>query len=195
MYPQYVEVDNKRYKINTDFRVAIECNRIAEDKTIGDLERGLAVIYALFGDEGIDTPEHYEKLLDLAKKYLLCGKEYDTKRNERPNMDFIQDYSYITTSFMSDYHIDLDNCEMHWWKFVDLMNGLSNSEFGNCCILNKIRNLRDLDVSTIKDAKVRKQIIEMKKEVALHKEKKVVTQEQRDRVKEIYKKLGIIKEG
>lgn len=195
MYPQYVEVNNKRYKINTDFRVAIECNRIAEDKTIGDLERGLAVIYALFGDEGIDTPEHYEKLLDLAKKYLLCGKEYDTKRNEKPNMDFIQDYSYITTSFMSDYHIDLDNCEMHWWKFVDLMNGLSNSEFGNCCILNKIRNLRDLDVSTIKDAKTRKQIIEMKKEVALHKDKKVVTQEQRDRAKEIYKKLGIIKEG
>lgn len=194
MYPQYVEVNNKRYKINTDFRVAIECNRIAEDKTIGDLERGLAVIYALFGDEGIDTPEHYEKLLDLAKKYLLCGKEYDTKRNEKPNMDFIQDYSYITTSFMSDYHIDLDNCEMHWWKFIDLMNGLSNSEFGNCCILNKIRNLRDLDISTIKDAKARKQIIEMKKEVALHKDKKVVTQEQKDRAKEIYKKLGIIKE-
>jgi hypothetical protein len=195
MYPQYVEVDNKRYKINTDFRVAIECNRIAEDKTIGDLERGLAVIYALFGDEGIDTPEHYEKLLDLAKKYLLCGKEYDTKRNEKPNMDFIQDYSYITTSFMSDYHIDLDNCEMHWWKFVDLMNGLSNSEFGNCCILNKIRNLRDLDISTIKDAKARKQIMEMKKEVALHKDKKVVSQEQKDRAREIYKKLGIIKEG
>lgn len=195
MYPQYVEVDNKRYKINTDFRVAIECNRIAEDKNIGDLERGLAIIYALFGDEGINVPDHWEKLLDLAKKYLLCDKEYDTKRNEKPNMDFIQDYSYITTSFMSDYHIDLDNCEMHWWKFVDLMNGLSNSEFGNCCILNKIRNLRDLDISTIKDAKARKQIMEMKKEVALHKDKKVVSQEQKDRAREIYKKLGIIKEG
>ena len=35
MYPQYVEVFGKRYKINTDFKVAIECNRIAEDETIG----------------------------------------------------------------------------------------------------------------------------------------------------------------
>ena len=51
-YPEYVEVKGKRYKINTDFRVAIECNRIAEDETIGDFERVLGIIYTLFGDEG-----------------------------------------------------------------------------------------------------------------------------------------------
>ena len=137
MYPQYAEIDGKQYKINTDFRVAIECNRIAEDNTIGDLERSLAIIYTLFGEDGINTPEHYEKLLEMAKKYLLCDKEYDYEANEKPDMDFIEDYSYITTSFMSDYHIDLDECEMHWWKFMDLMNGLSNSELGDCCVLSK----------------------------------------------------------
>ena len=41
--PQFVKVDNKLYKINTDFRVALECNNIAEDKTIGDYERALAL--------------------------------------------------------------------------------------------------------------------------------------------------------
>ena len=51
--PQYVKVDNKLYKINTDFRIALECNKIAEDTTIGDLERALAVIYKLFGEERI----------------------------------------------------------------------------------------------------------------------------------------------
>ena len=39
---------------------------------------------------------------------------------------------------------DLENKEMHWWKFMDLMNGLSNSELGNCCVLNNIRNLHQL---------------------------------------------------
>lgn len=197
MYPQFVEVNGKRYKINTDFRVAIECNRIAEDKTIGELERGLAIIYALFGEEGIDTPDHWEKLLDLAKKYLLCGKEYDNKRNEKPDMSFTEDYSYITASFLSDFHIDLDNCEMHWWKFMDLMNGLSNSEFGNCCVLNRIRNIRDIDPKTIKDEKTRKKIIEAQKQVALNKNegRKQPTEEQKEKAREIYKKLGIIKEG
>ena len=171
MYPEYVEIENKRYKINTDFRVAIECNRIAEDNSIGDLERALAIIYTLFGDEGINTPEHYEKLLELAQKYLLCGKEMDNDSIEKPDMDFIEDMDYIEASFMSDYHIDLTNETMHWWKFNNLMNGLSNSEMGNCCVLNRIRNLRTFDVSEIKDKKERDKILKAKKQVELKKYK------------------------
>ena len=192
MYPEYTEVDGKQYKINTDFRVAIECNRIAEDETIGDFERSLAIIYTLFGEEGINTPEHYEKLLEMAKKYLLCGKEYNVDTNEKPDMDFIEDYSYITTSFMSDYHIDLDNTSMHWWKFMDLMNGLSNSELGDCCILNRIRNLRNFNTRDIKDTKERQKIEKAKREVALKKNQKpkvTATEEQKKSALEFYKAL------
>ena len=46
--PEYVKVDNELYKINTDFRVALECNKIAEDENIGDFERAMAIIYKLF---------------------------------------------------------------------------------------------------------------------------------------------------
>lgn len=191
MYPQYVEVDNKRYKINTDFRVAIECNRIAEDETIGDFERSLAIIYTLFGEEALNTPNHYEKLLELAKMYLLCGEEYNEELNEKPDMDFIQDYSYITTSFMSDYHIDLDNTNMHWWKFMDLMNGLSNSELGNCCVLNRIRNLRNMDTKDIKDKKEKQKIEKAKQRVALKQDQKKPTKEQQARAKELLEKIGI----
>lgn len=193
MYPEYVEVKGKKYKINTDFRVAIECNRIAEDETIGDLERSLAIIYTLFGEEGINTPDHYEKLLELAKMYLLCGNEYDEEVNSKPDMDFIEDYSYITTSFLSDYHIDLDNTEMHWWKFMDLMNGLSNSELGNCCVLNRVRNLRNFDLKDIKDAKEKDKIRKAQKQVALKKHqkpKKEATEEQLKSAEEFYKALG-----
>lgn len=49
--PEYVKVDNELYKINTDFRVAIECNNIIQDKNIGDTERGLAIVYKLFGEK------------------------------------------------------------------------------------------------------------------------------------------------
>ena len=142
-YPEYVIIDNERYDIDTDFRTAIECNRIAEDETIGDYERALAIIYTLFGDKGIDTPLHYEKLLKVAKNYLSCGKKVEVNQNEKPDMDYIEDYDYIEASFMSDYHIDLSNEKMHWWKFNKLMNGLSNSELGNCCVLNRVRNLRN----------------------------------------------------
>ena len=170
-YPEYVEVNGRKYKINTDFRVAIKCNQIAEDENIHDLKRGLAVICTLFGKDSINHREDYEKLLELAKKYLLCGKEQE-ENNKEPDMDFVKDMDYIEASFMSDFHIDLEKEQMHWWKFINLMNGLSNSEIGNCCVLNSIRNLRNLDLNIIKDAKLREQLRKDKERVSLHKEKK-----------------------
>lgn len=49
-YPQYAQVENRRYEINTDFRIALQCNEIAESD-VSDNERALAVLYLLFGDE------------------------------------------------------------------------------------------------------------------------------------------------
>lgn len=192
-YPKYVEIDNKTYKINTDFRVAIECQEIALDDSIGDFERALAIIYKLFGDNGLDDSNNYEKLLELAKKYLSCGKEVNDNSNEEPDMDFIQDMDYIEASFMSDYNIDLANTEMHWYKFYNLINGLSNSEMGNCCVLNRIRNLRTFDTKDIKDQKELSKINEAKKQVALKKRKvkKELTYEQKRNIDNFYEKIGI----
>ena len=192
-YPEYAEVNGKKYKINTDFRVAIECNRIAEDSDIGEYERSLAIIYTLFGDEGLDDNENHVDLLEIAKKYLTCGKGLDGSNNEKPDMDFVEDMDYIEASFMSDYHIDLSNVEMHWWKFFNLMSGLSNSEMGNCCVLNRIRNLRTFDVKDIKDKKERDKIIKAQKEVALKKYRKEdnLTKEQEESMAELNKIIGI----
>lgn len=189
-YPEYVKIENKKYKINTDFRVAIECQDIATDETISDYERALAIIYKLFGDEGINTPDHYERLLELAKKYLSCGKEV-INTEEEPDMDFIQDYSYIKTSFKSDYGMNIDEENLHWWEFYDLMNGLSNSEMGNCCVLNRVRNLRTFDTKDIKDPKELERIKKAKEQVALKKKvvKKVLTEKQQNNINAFYEML------
>lgn len=190
-YPEYVKVEDKKYKINTDFRVAIECQDIATNESIGDYERALAVIYKLFGDEGINTPEHYERLLEMALKYLSCGKEVNTNSNEEPDMDFTQDMDYIEASFMSDYNIDLTSEKMHWWKFYKLINGLSNSEMGNCCVLNRIRNLRTYDTKNIKDPKELERINKAKKEVALKKKvvEKKINEKQQKNINDFYTML------
>lgn len=191
--PQFVKVNDKKYKINTSFRTAIECNTIAEDKNITDLERGLAIIYKLFGDEGINNPDDYEKLLQMAQKYLLCGKEYDIENNEKQDMDYVEDMDYIEASFMSDFGIDLTSEDMDWWKFNKLINGLSNSEMGNCCVLNRIRNLRNLNLNDIKDSKQREQLAKAKKTVALKKtqNKKEMTEKQKESADKLNKMLGL----
>lgn len=191
-YIKKIQIEDTVYKAKTDFRTAIRCNEIAQDESIGDFERVLGIICTMFGEEGLDNPYHYEKLLKWAKNHISCGEEIKASK-EQPDMDYVEDMPYIEASFMSDYNIDLENTNMEWSKFVKLMNGLSNSELGNCCILNRIRNLRNLDVSTIKDNKDRQKIAEAKERVALKKYKREnhLTREQEESMERLNEILGL----
>lgn len=200
MYPQYVEIENKRYKINTDFRVALECNRISEDNTIGDLERALAIIYMLFGENGINTPGHYEKLLELAQKYLLCGEnidEFSRQRKDNNNdLDFNKCEGLIKSSFKYDYQYDPYSKDyLHWYEFNnDLMN-LSASEMGTCCVLNRVVDILNRKPKDIKDKKQKDNLVKTQNELRRkycieHKRKS--TDEQRKSAENFLKSLGII---
>ena len=193
-YPEYIEVNEKRYKINTDFRVAIRCNDISMKNDIDTPEKVFATIFLLFGKEALEDIKQEPKLInDFGEKaitYLQCGETNDIKqKKEEPDMDFIQDMPYIEASFMSDYHIDLSDTQMHWWKFYYLISGLSNSEMGNCCVLNRIRSLRTTDLSKIKDVKERNKIKEAKERFALKKQKpqKTFTDEELKAMEEYHK--------
>ena len=192
-YPEYAEINDKRYKINTDFRVAIKCQNIATDESISDYERALAIIYKLFGDDGIDDFNNYDKLLEIAIKYLSCGKELDNK-NEEQDMDFTQDKGYIESSFKYDYKYNPYELEyLHWYEFYNDLSNLSNSEMGNCCVLNRVRNLRNYDTKEIKDPKERKKVEEAKKQVALKKEhkKREFSEKEQKNMEEFYKSIGL----
>lgn len=192
-YPEYAEVDGKKYKINTDYRTAIECQEIAYDESVGEYERALAIIYKLFGEEGLKDFHNQQKLMEMALKFLSCGKEIQENKEE-PDMDFIQDMDYIEASFMSDYKIDLTCTNMHWWKFFNLINGLSNSEFGDCCVLNRVRNLRNYDTKDIKDPKELEKIKKAKKQVELKKRtrpNRELSTEQKNNIDKFYEQMGI----
>lgn len=171
--PEYVKVGEKKYRINTDFRIAIECDNIARDDNIDDYERALAIIYKLFGDEGINNHDDYKMLLKMAIKYLTCNNNQSKNKNEKIDMDFEEDKHYIRSSFIQDYHYNPYDMEyLHYWDFFHDLDGLSNSEFGNCCVLNRIRNYRNIDPNTIKDNKERQKVIEIQEKIALKKYKK-----------------------
>jgi len=165
-----IQIDNEIYVADTHFQKAIRCNQIATDETIDDYERSLGIIATIFGEKGFEAKEHHNLLLKWILNYLSCGKEIKNDNKEQ-DMDYIEDYDYIVASFQSDYNINLDEEEMDWHRFITLMNGLSNSENGNCCVLNRIRNLRNMDTKKIKDSKEREKIEKAKKQVALKKNK------------------------
>lgn len=174
-YPRFAKVGEKKYKINTDYRVALECNRVAKTD-VSEEERGLAIIYLLYGEEGLENSQDWNELLSIALKYLNCGKEKTEDIEEQEiDMDLEQDWEYIRTSFFYDYNVKLkQDTYMHWWEFYNLLCGLSDK-----CILNRIRFIRNFDVEQISDSREREKWIRQKEQVALIKETVKTTEEVR----------------
>ncbi len=180
-YPTKVQVDGVTIPLDTSFKTALRCMDVIDDDSIGDEERALAIIYLLTDDiPKVDLG----KLLKLLSKYLQCGEEPNRHKSLIKDMDFKQDEKFIISSFMYDYGIDLESSDMHWWRFIDLLNGLSSE-----CILSRVRDIRTMDLSVYKDAKTKERILKARAQVAL-KSKHVETQEEREHREKFEAKFG-----
>lgn len=157
-YPEYAEVAGEKYKINTDYRVALRCFEVIDDASICDEERALAVIYLLFGD--VPT-NHLDDFLRIAGTYLRCGEKENNDTAER-DMDFKADEKYIIASFMSDYQIDLARTDMHFWQYIQLIQGFTERS-----VMSRVREIRNYDMEELKDPKSKARMAKAKEAVAL----------------------------
>lgn len=158
-YPEYAEVDGIRYKINTDFRVALRCFDVIDDTSICDEERALAVIYLLFGEVPTNRLEDF---LRIAGDYLRCGEKEAAQESHNRDMDFTADEKYIAASFMSDYQIDLSRVDMHFWQYIHLIQGFTERS-----VMSRVREIRNYDLEELKDPKSRAKMVKAKEAVAL----------------------------
>lgn len=166
-YPEFAEIDGELYKINTDYTYALQCFKIIDDNSISDVERAIAVVSVLFGQENekgdiINIPKNINVALEKAAIFLSCGKESKSITDVKKDMDFDYDKEFIYASFISDYKIDLENTNMHFWKFCNLISGLTEDS-----ILNRVRDLRNTNLSDYTDPKTRSRIQEAMERVAL----------------------------
>ena len=91
-YPKFVEVQGKKIPINTDFRIALECEKISRDKTIGEYEKICAIVYKLFGEEALKDHNYIFEFFGLAIKYLKCGRE--TVADDKDDKDIMFAYLF-----------------------------------------------------------------------------------------------------
>lgn len=159
-YPQYVKIRGEKVKIKTDYRTALRCFDVINNEDISDCERSLAVIFILYGY--IPEDELLSDYLNMAQKFLQCGESIETQQEKTADMDFNFDRKYINASFMSDYHIDLEQSEnMHFWQYCELIQGLTDGS-----ILSRVRYIRNCDIKDYAQ-KDRAAVIKAKEELAL----------------------------
>lgn len=146
--------------------------------------------------------ENQQRLIELAVKYLLLGKEKNDLKNDSSasfELDFKKCKGLIESSFQFDYKYNPYKLEyLHWYDFYNDLQNLSTSEFGNCCILNRIISILNQNPSEIKKDTDRTKLIDLQKELKekyCKNNKKDITEDEKQNVISLYQKLGIWKGG
>lgn len=163
--PRYVEIDKKKYEINSDFRTSILFELMVEDKEVSDEEK----IYNTLELYYKEIPENITEAIEKALWFYKGGKEDVTEKSNNKRVksksssnikaySFEYDADYIYSAFLSQYSIDLQDIGyLHWWKFKAMFKSLKEDNE-----IVKIMGYRSMDLNKIEDKSQRKFYKEMK---------------------------------
>ena len=138
--PYFVFLDNKKYRINVDFRNMIFFENKIESNNINKADKikyGIMSFYPYFCNENnyqclLHNPKLYEEACEKLIWFYKCGREDYHKagkghfRNDKQIYSYEYDDEYIYGAFYEQYGIDLSYAKVHWWKFKALLKSLKD---------------------------------------------------------------------
>lgn len=149
LLPDKVTIDNKEYKINSDFRTSILFELLMQDSSISEKDKirmALKLYYPVI-------PDNDKEAIEQILWFYRCGKDISLQKGngegKRSNQiySFECDDEYIYSAYLNQYSIDLQDVEhLHWWKFKAMFKALKEDN-----LIVKIMNYRSIDLTKIKD--------------------------------------------
>ena len=151
--PEYIVIDGKEHRIKTDFKIWLEFSEI-----VGSGELTPEKIVKIFKIVFFELPPNMLKALKAVFEFYSHSEKADKKEKaEKKVFDFNCDADLIFASFFQQYKLDLTEVELHWWKFLNLFQNLSeDTKF------MEVVKYRSIKLSDIKDKKQRKFYAKMK---------------------------------
>jgi len=134
--PTAVLVNDKEYGIEPDFRTCIRIILAFEDDGLAPIEKKAVLIENLY----LEQPDNLPIAFSQGIKFLNGGE--DAKEDEGSGVgrlySFQKDANFIFAAFRQTHGIDLENENMHWWKFLALFADLgADTTFCNLINLRK----------------------------------------------------------
>lgn len=120
------------YPINSSFRIGIQIFQIMDDPELSEIEQLYKSCELLFDVESVD------KLPDMATmqegiQWFLSGWYMDNlvkdDKKERKDMDYDIDQWRIFSAFLTQFGINLNEADMHFWVFMGLLSTLEECAF------------------------------------------------------------------
>ena len=190
LLPIKVEIEGIEYDINSDFRTSMLFELMMSDNELDDMqkiEQALILYYPAYHIM-LDNPDGFN--INLAMDQLLwfyrCGKDMaasigNGKGKSNQIYDFNFDDDYIYSAFLDQYSIDLQDVDLHWWKFKAMFKSLKEDNE-----IVKIMGYRSIDLNKIKD---KEQKIQYKKMKELYKIKGQVSKNETEKLDMIQEAL------
>lgn len=146
------------YKLNTDFRIGIMMALATADKSLSNREKSIVAVNLLFAEECPPISECMECI-----EWFLNAWQHDhhKKGNGKSAMDFNADQGRIYSAFLSQYNIDLNREDMHFWRFMYLLTNLEE------CSFTRVVDIRAKELNGKMSTEERKHYIEKKKIFAI----------------------------
>lgn len=149
--PQNIKINNKRYFINTDFRIMINFEKTLQGiNTIDEQEISIKMYKVLksFCPVFFETfHKNMKKDMKLLLKEFLwfysCGEreDYHSGSGKGKAINDIYSYEYddeyIWSAFFQYFNIDLTEEKLHWWKYKAIFQSLPEE-----CKFERIKSYR-----------------------------------------------------
>ena len=157
------------YNMDFDFRNGIQASLCQDDPELTETEKQWVIRDLIFPDE---KPADMNDYAECAEFYLT-GWSHDNpgKKENRRLMDFDIDQWRIYSAFLSQYRIDLNTAEMHWWVFMGLLSSLDE------CSYTRVIDIRSRNVEADMDKKAKRALMEAK---AVYELKQITSKEDAD---------------
>ncbi len=160
--PDYVTLFGEKYPVFTSFKNWIKISLLLENKGLKEPKSTAEILKLCYR-------EKLPKNIGSAILGMLAFLNGDTdffvspdKWESKKLYSFSDDCDAIYASFYTKYKIDLENCDMHWYKFCALFEGLADENPFNTLI-----KIRTTDETKIKDSAKRRKLKELKAKYGL----------------------------
>lgn len=146
-FPTKLIIDGAECPINSGFRTVLRCYELQGDNEILSGDSLLEILRLFYGRRRVYTQGHIDQML----WFFACGRVKKKKHfprkiaglNDKQPFDFSEDADLIYAGFLQQYGIDLQKEDMHWWKFMILLENL-----GSETRLQKIMEYRTIDTAS-----------------------------------------------
>ncbi len=154
----------KGYSINSDFRIGVQMFQALSDNGLTDMEK-ISISCALLFD--VENAAEYPDMATMQEgvQWFLSGWYTDnpikSKEEKKKDVDYDVDQWRIFSAFLTQFGINLNTVDMHFWVFMGLLSTLEE------CAFTRIVDIRTKKIDPKMKPSDKKALKEVKERYAL----------------------------